>query len=161
MQLDDKQRATVAAWINQGFKLSEIQSRLASEMGAKLTYMETRLLVDDLKLTPKDPEPVAVPEIGKAPAKPGSQPQAEPEDVDEPEPAPAGGSVTVSVDQLTRPGALVSGKVTFSDGNRADWYLDETGRLGLMSQKAGYRPPEADVQQFRAALQQELVKLGF
>jgi hypothetical protein len=75
------------------------------------------------------------------------------------EPAAAGG-VSVSVDQLARPGAVVSGKVTFSDGNRAEWYLDQTGRLGLSAQQAGYRPPPADVQQFQIALEAELAKMG-
>jgi hypothetical protein len=65
------------------------------------------------------------------------------------------------VDKLARPGALVSGKVTFSDGHTADWRLDQTGQLGLIPQQAGYRPPPADLQQFQAALDAELSKLGF
>ena len=32
----------------------------------------------------------------------------------------------MSVDQITKPGAIVSGKVTFSDGQIADWYLDQS-----------------------------------
>ena len=60
MNLTDEQRQRVTAWILQGAKLSEIQNRLASEFGIKLTYMEARFLVDDLKLTPKDPEPPKV-----------------------------------------------------------------------------------------------------
>jgi hypothetical protein len=55
----------------------------------------------------------------------------------------------------------VSGKVTFSDGNSAAWHLDQMGRLGLSPQQAGYRPPAADLQQFQAALEQELAKMGF
>lgn len=154
-QLDDNQRARVAEWIQQGLKLSEIQNKLASELGLKLTYMEARLLVDDLKLLPKDPEPAkATPELGKG------APIPEPQAPEEPT-AAAPGRVSVIVDQITRPGALVSGKVTFSDGVGADWYLDETGRLGLMSQQPGYRPSAADVQQFQAALQSEMAKLGY
>jgi len=65
------------------------------------------------------------------------------------------------VDQLTRPGAVVSGKVTFSDGNSASWYIDQTGRLGVVPEQQGYRPPQADMQQFQAALEAELSKLGF
>jgi hypothetical protein len=55
----------------------------------------------------------------------------------------------------------VSGKVTFSDGNRADWHFDQTGRLGLAPQQTGYRPTTADLQQFQAALEGELSRLGF
>ena len=57
MNLTEAQRQQVANWINAGAKLSEIQNRLQSELGLKLTYMEVRFLVDDLKLTPHDPEP--------------------------------------------------------------------------------------------------------
>ena len=56
MNLDETQRKKVAEWIAAGMKLSDIQNRLASELGVGMTYMEVRLLVDDLKLTPKDIE---------------------------------------------------------------------------------------------------------
>jgi hypothetical protein len=162
MKLDDAQRKKVAEWIAQGLKLSEIQSRLSSEFGVSMTYMDVRFLVDDLKLTPKDPEPPAPVTPPPAPAAPAAQPEpALAPEQPEAAPAPLGGKVTVTVDKLTRPGAFVSGKVTFSDGNQADWHLDQTGRLGLVPQKAGYRPPPSDVDQFRAALETELSKLGF
>jgi hypothetical protein len=67
----------------------------------------------------------------------------------------------VSVDQITRPGAIVSGKVTFSDGQNADWYLDQTGRLVVVPKQQGYKVSAADVQQFQLALQQEVAKLGY
>jgi hypothetical protein len=164
MNLDEAQRKRVAEWIAQGLKLSEIQTRLASELGLTMTYMETRLLVDDLKLTPKDPEPVkpvesvlTAPAAGAAPAARQPGPAAQ-----KPAPTQAGsGKVSVSVDQLARPGALVSGKVTFSDGNTAAWQLDQTGRLGLYPQQPGYRPPAADVEEFQMALETELSKAGF
>ncbi|HEY5998108.1 MAG TPA: hypothetical protein VI078_02250, partial [bacterium] len=57
MNLDEAQRTKVAEWIRQGLKLSEIQNQLATDFGLRLTYMEVRFLVDDLKLTPKDAEP--------------------------------------------------------------------------------------------------------
>lgn len=160
MNLDESQRKKVAEWIAQGLKLSEIQNRLQSELGLKLTYMEVRLLVDDLKLTPKDIEPAKPPQspLAAMPTPPSKTPVAGPK-TETPAPKPAG--VSVSVDQLARPGALVSGKVTFSDGNQAEWYLDQAGRLGLVPQQTGYRPPAADVQQFQMALETELSKLGF
>ena len=67
MNLTEAQRGQVAGWINAGAKMSEIQNRLLSELGIKLTYMEVRFLVDDLKLTPKDPEP---PKVVAPPAEP-------------------------------------------------------------------------------------------
>jgi hypothetical protein len=157
MNLDEAQRQQVAAWIAAGAKLSEIQNRLLSEFGAKLTYMEVRFLVDDLKLTPKDPEP---PKAVAPPAgAPGSTAAPVPSPADAP--LPGTGAVSVSVDQLTKPGTMISGKVTFSDGQNADWYLDQTGRLGVVPKVAGYKPTAADVQDFQAALQQEIARLGF
>ena len=152
MNLTEEQRQRVTAWILQGAKLAEVQNRLQSEFGIKLTYMETRFLMDDLKVTPKDPEPPKVPAPDKAAEK------KSPLKVD---PAPALGGVSVSVDQIARPGAIVSGKVTFSDGQNADWYLDQTGRLGVVPAQQGYKPSPSDVQEFQTALQSELAKMGF
>ena len=167
MNLNEVQRKKVADWVAQGLKLSEIQSRLDTELGLRLTYMEVRFLVDDLKLTPKDvdrpkvaPSPLTAP---GAPPSAGPPPGAGPAGKGKPKPAEAAappGGVSVSVDQLARPGAVVSGKVTFSDGNRAEWHLDQTGRLGLIPEKQGYRPPAADVQQFQMALENELSRMG-
>ena len=150
MNLDDTQRQKVAAWINEGLKLAEIQKRLESEMGLRLTYLEVRFLVDDLKLKPKDPPP---------PPKPKAAPEEKMEDLLSPSP-PGGGKVSVTVDQLARPGAMVSGKVKFSDGKTADWILDQAGRLAVVPGEKGYKPPAADVQEFQIALQQELQKQG-
>jgi len=153
MNLDDEQRKKVAEWITQGLKLSEIQNRLISELGLQLTYMDVRLLVDDLKLTPKDIEPPKPTNLAtQAPAmtaNPSAKTASKP------------GGVSISVDQIARPGAVVSGKVTFSDGNTADWHFDQAGRLGLLPQQTGYRPSAPDLQQFQAALDGELSKMGF
>jgi hypothetical protein len=169
MNLDDAQRSKVGEWIAQGMKLSDIQARIASELGLKMTYMDVRLLVDDLKLTPKDaetakpvsdmletaaalpPEPRASSIAPPSAATSGSQPAAS---------GPAS-TVSIQVDQLARPGAVVSGKVKFSDGNMAEWYFDQMGRLGLIPQKPGYRPPQSDLQQFQSLLDSELSKMGF
>jgi hypothetical protein len=161
MKLDDTQRQTVAKWIADGAKLSEIQNRLASEFGIRLTYMEARFLVDDLKLTPKDPEPpkAATPPVPEKPLTTQPVPAGEISETDEV--LPPASKVSVSVDQITRPGAIVSGKVTFSDGQLADWYLDQTGRLGVVPKQQGYKPSAADVQDFQLALQQEVAKLGY
>jgi len=162
MNLTEDQRQRVTAWVLQGAKLSEIQTRLAEEFKIKLTYMEVRFLVDDLKLTLKDPEPPKVVEPPAAPKPPTASPVQKPTlPGDEASPPPAGRKVSVGVDQITRPGAIVSGKVTFSDGQTADWHLDQTGRLVLVSKQQGYKPSPADVQDFQIALQQEVAKLGY
>jgi len=161
MKLDETQRLAVTKWISEGAKLAEIQTRLAAEFGLKLTYMEARLLVDDLKLTPKDPEPpkIVEPPVAAKPLTTTPVPEGEISAADEV--LPPASKVSVTVDQITRPGAIVSGKVTFSDGKLADWYLDQTGRLGVVPKEQGYKPSAADVQDFQIALQSEVAKLGF
>jgi hypothetical protein len=162
MQLTDEQRAKVQQWIGEGLKLSEIQDRMGKEMDIRMTYMDARLLVDDLKLTPKDP---VEPESPK-PAEPlGGDPIAgtgEPLSPDSPldESQGGGGAIKVVVDQITRPGAMVSGKVTFSDSKTAEWYLDQYGRFGFQPTEQGYRPSPMDLEQFQVILDQELRKLG-
>ncbi len=152
MNLDDKQRQAVTTWINDGLKLSEIQKRLETDFGLRVTYLEVRLLVDDLKLQPKDPPP--------PPPKPATLAAPEPP-ADLPAGLPGSGGVSVTVDQLTRPGALVSGKAKFTDGKTAEWFLDQSGRLGLAPAEKGYKPPAADLQEFQIALQNELQKIGY
>ncbi len=161
MKLDESQRLAVAKWITEGAKLAEIQNRLAAEFGLKLTYMEARFLVDDLKLTPKDPEPpkVTEPPIAAKPLATAPVPADELADADEV--LPPASKVSVTVDQITKPGTVISGKVAFSDGQTADWYLDQTGRLGVVPKVQGYKPSAADVQEFQLALQREVAKLGY
>jgi hypothetical protein len=138
-----------------------VQKRLADELGVRLTYMEVRFLLADLDLKPRDVDPPA--SAGLTPNGAAVTPPAA-SGADDPgaTPAPDSGSqVRVTVDQLTRPGAVVSGRVTFSDGQTAEWYLDQMGRLGLAAKEKGYRPPQSDLMEFQNALQNELAKLGF
>ncbi len=168
MNLTDDQKAIVRKWIEDGLKLSDIQKRLASELGVHLTYMEVRLLISDLQVMPKDaepppPPPTAAPKAAEAAANRQDQADEEgDEDEEEMPEAPMGtGSVSVSLDTVAMPGAAMSGKVTFSDGQKAQWYLDQYGRLGIAPATKGYRPSPMDVQAFQMQLQKELEKMGF
>jgi hypothetical protein len=157
MNLDDTQRKTVAEWIDQGLKLGEIQTRLEVEFGLRITYPDLRFLIDDLKLTPKDQSP---PAEDQPAATEGEAAQPAAGQAPQPQPAPTGG-VSVSVDAITRPGALVSGRVTFSDGNQAMWYLDQAGRLGVAPDQQSYKPSQDDLKIFQAELQRQLQRAGF
>lgn len=173
MNLDPAQKEAVATWINQGLKLSDIQTRLGTEFGLKLSYMEVRFLVADLQLVPTDPPPRVEAEkdlakaVGQPPAKAPTTPTparstpspATPQ-APEPPPATSPGRVTLAVDQLTRPGCLASGQVTFSDGQLGDWYFDQMGRLGVAPRQKGYRPSAQDVEEFQMALESQLARLG-
>src|SRR4051812_2839665 len=159
MELTEEQRQKVTEWIAAGQKLSEIQERMGAEFGLRMTYMDARLLVDDLKLTPKDP---VVPEPPKPPEEPAhAAPGEAPLPGDEAS-APAGsGKCSVTVDAVTKAGAMVSGKASFSDGQTAEWYLDQYGRFGMAPAVEGYRPSQPDVQEVQVLLDRELAKLGY
>ena len=73
---------------------------------------------------------------------------------------PPGMQLAVTMDTLTLPGALVSGKVTFSDGETAIWMLDQTGRPGLDPDTPGYRPSQDDIMEFQIQLRALIQKSG-
>ena len=160
MNLDEGQRAKVAEWIEQGLKLSEIQDKLAKEFSVTMTYMDVRFLIDDLKLRPKDPAPVAPPAPTPTLSGPAKVPAPAPSSAPGGEPS-LGGNVTVTVDTLAKPGAVVSGRVTFSDGQGGAWLIDQMGRPGLVADQQGYRPSPADIAKFQTQLQEELARMGF
>jgi hypothetical protein len=147
-----EQLQQISRWVAEGATLSEVQRRLLADFGLSLTYMDVRFLVDDLGAVLQDkPEPVQdVPVDAVAEPAPG-----------ETEAAPAPSGVSVTTDTLARPGAMVSGKVTFSDGQVADWYVDEQGRPGLVPATPGYRPSPEDIQRFQVLLDAEFRKLGY
>ena len=155
MNIDEGQKKQVRAWIAEGLKLSDIQKRLETEFGLRLTYLEARLLMNELQVSPKDQETKPAVTSKTLDTTAGSQPAAGGPT------APGAGGVSVSVDTVTRPGAVVSGKVSFSDGQSAEWFLDQTGRLGFAPKQQGYRPSPADMEAFQSGLQEQLQKLGY
>ncbi|MEO6786024.1 MAG: hypothetical protein ABI318_07815 [Chthoniobacteraceae bacterium] len=161
MQLTDEQKQKVSAWIADGMKLSDIQVRLGEDCELRMTYMDVRMLVDDLKLVPKDP-PAPVAEKTEPAASGAAVPApAEATSVVADSAAPSKAKISLTVDQIARPGTMVSGSVTFSDGKTGAWYLDQQGRLGVVPGDQGYRPPEGDVEEFQVMLDRELQKLGY
>ena len=84
---------------------------------------------------------------GAAPA-----PAAEAAPVAEAPAAPADGKTVVEISKLMRPGTALSGSVKFASGSTADWYIDQTGRLGLEN-LVGNQPTQEDIQQFQVELE--------
>jgi hypothetical protein len=164
MELTEQQKTTVTGWVKDGCGLSEIQRRLASEFGLRPTFMDVRFLILDLGLEIQDRTASRV-----TPRKPEPEAEASLEDVagedfaeDAGEPLADGpGGVSVEVDRIMKPGALVSGTVTFSDGVKAAWMLDQYGRLALDAKQPGYRPSPEDIEGFQVALQKEVAKKGY
>ena len=153
-KLTPEQITKVSAWVAEGATLSQIQERLSSQLEVSMTYMDVRFLVDYLNLAliekeePKKPEePVA---------------EAAPVEADAPAPAAQGaGVVTVEVDTIAQPHAMVSGHVTFSDGEKADWYIDHQGRPGMAARTPGYRPTPQDITDFQVKLDAALRQAGY
>ena len=148
MELTREQRSAVAGWAKGGAGLSEIQKRLDSELGIRMTYMDVRFLVLDLGLdiqerkSKSDKAAMAI-DQPKGVEKDTVLPGDEDDGADESgaalqgAPGPAGSSgVSVSVDRLMVPGSLVSGSVVFSDGVKASWQIDQYGRLAITSAMA-------------------------
>ncbi len=156
-KLLDEQLDSIHEWAAGGADLQEIQKRVGSEFGFNITYMDTRMLILDLGIDITKPleEPHEVAEIAKSEGGLGDQEIAETDsdiendDVDE---SGTIGEVRVSLDQLPIPGALMSGKVSFSDGQKGRWYLDQSGRLGIDPDATGYEPSLEDLAAFREEL---------
>ena len=154
-RLTPEQISKVSAWVAEGATLSQIQERLSSQLGVSMTYMDVRFLVDDLNLAlvekeePKKPEEATAenaPVEAAAPAAPATQ---------------GAGVVTVEVDTIAQPHAMVSGNVIFSDGEKADWYIDHQGRPGMAARTPGYRPTPQDITDFQVKLDAALRQAGY
>jgi hypothetical protein len=140
-KLTPEQKEALKQWAAEGATMSDLQRHLKDDFGHTLTYMDTRFLILDLGI-----ELVEAPkEVKKEEEKPAPIPT---------------GVVTVTMDSLTLPGALVSGKVTFSDGETGVWMLDQTGRPGLDPDTPGYRPTPEDIKEFQIQLRDLIQKSG-
>lgn len=138
-QLSDDQKNAIRQWAEDGATMADIQKQMNEQWQIRVTYMDTRFLILDLGITLK-------PEVKEEPKK-------EEPILDE---AEAVGGVQVTQDEIVIPGMMFSGKVRFSDGEKALWYVDNTGRLGLDPDTAGYRPVQEDIMAFQNELKQML-----
>jgi len=163
-KLTPAQISKVSQWVADGSTLSVIQGRLSTELGISMTFLDVRFLVDDLNLTLQEKEE---PKKAEEPvAEEAAPPDAAGLDATQPaapaDAVPAGPSnVTVEIDALARAGTMVSGTVTFSDGQLADWYIDMEGRPGVVPRVPGYRPSQPDIVDFQTKLDQVLRQAGY
>lgn len=139
-QLTPDQQESLRTQAASGATLSDLQRHLKEAFNISATYMDMRFVVLDLGIeliAPKVDEPEEVLPVDEVVAEPVP---------------PADGGVSVSMDSITLPGTLVSGKVTFSDGETGVWMIDQAGRPGLDPDKPGYRPSQEDVMEFQTKL---------
>lgn len=153
--LSKEQIETIKGWVAEGAQMADVQKRLIDDFGFKVTYMDTRFLSLDLELEfHVDEEPEPEPEVQAPVGEEGSveeTPAAAIPVAPELDGAP-GANVTATLDQVARPGAMVSGTVTFSDGMNGVWMIDEQGRPSVDPDQAGYEPTEADLMGFQEKL---------
>ena len=170
MNLAEDQLKSVAAWFAGGASLDEIQKRLVADYGVHVTYFELRMIVAELP----QPEEGKEEATGETPVDPGNGQDArcpsgeatgetpvapEEAEADAQERVPP--DVTVECDAIMIPGTMASGDVTFSDGVKGKWYLDQMGRLGLGGDlPQGYRPSPEDAALFQARLMEALRAKG-
>ena len=143
--LSEDQIETIRKWVAEGAQMAEVQKRLNEEFGFKVTYMDTRFLSLDLDLQfesqdedgeAEAPAPSAL--VGGGDTAAGVPPEA--------------GGVSATLDEVARPGAMVSGTVTFSDGVKGMWLIDEMGRPSIDPDQPGYQPSESDLVAFQEKL---------
>ena len=153
MKLTEEQLKSVAAWFVDGASLDEIQKRLVAEFGVHLTYFDLRMVVADL------PQPEEADAASESSDSSSSSEASDSSESSEGESQAA--NVAVTVDALMIPGTMASGDVTFSDGVKGKWYLDQMGRLGLGGDlPQGYSPSPADGAMFQARLMEALRAKG-
>ena len=158
-KLTDEQVGTMKSWASQGAQLADIQKRMESEMEYRLTYMDIRFLVLDLGVEIRNlEEEAAVAKAEEEAANPTAdeKPELTEDDLEILPPAQEGGNLTVTVDEIARPGVMASGRVNFPGGESGMWYVDEKGRLGVDPDTEGYQPTEADIMAFQHELQKAM-----
>jgi len=140
-KLTPEQKDSLHAWAAEGATISDLQKRLKEEFDISISYMDARFLVLDLDIKLQDKKK---------------------EEEKKPEPAPlvATGKVTMTMDQVALPDSLVSGRVTFSDGESGIWMLDQTGRPALDTDTPGYHPSQEDVIEFQTQLRALIQQSG-
>lgn len=159
--LTPEQRQQIATWAAEGANLNQIQDRLRNELGISLTYMEARLLILDLEVKIQEKAREKPPEEQPKPTPAPEVAEGDLQDTEFEQPAGPASSLKVTVDELPLEGALISGRATFSDGNTAMWFMDQTGRFGMRGPAPGYQPPAADIPAFQAELDNLLSLRGF
>jgi hypothetical protein len=149
---DQERDQLIAKKLGEGMSLSDLQKLLAHEYNLPMTYLALRLLAADLPVKWKQQDPPRKTEPAKATV-------LDDLDADDDDGLPHGRTV-VTVSKLVRPGAAMSGEVTFASGAKAEWFLDATGRLGLNPTANSARPTPDDVREFQVELQRKLSGMG-
>ncbi len=151
---EEERNQIVQEKLNQGYSLGDVQRLLADEYDEVVTYMDLKLIATELDIDWEQQEP--------------AQPETPPEDAEaavaaageEHGPEAAPGTTQVTMSKVVRPGAAMSGNVVFKSGAKAEWYVDQFGRLGLNPESDSDKPTEEDLREFQEELQRQLSGSG-
>ena len=146
--LENDIKIYMASRIAEEVALSEIQNEVNQKFGQNLTYMDIRILASTLDI---DWQAKAAAKAAEAQKAEEAKEEEAPAAAEAPAESAAGQTV-VEVSKLMRPGTALSGTVKFASGSTADWYIDQTGRLGLEN-LVGEKPTQEDIQQFQVELE--------
>lgn len=136
---DIELKKLIKSHLDEDLTLNEIHKILSTQHDVKITFMELRLLsseIDDMDWSKFDPK-------------------AEESEEDETprEPLVPVSETEIEISKIQRPGAMVSGSVTFRSGMKGEWYVDTMGQLGLNMANDDDQPSEEDMQDFQTQLQ--------
>lgn len=135
-KITDETLDQVRQWAADGVDLNGIQKKLQTECGLHLTYMDVRFLLLDHGIEIASPA-----EAESAPSEPTEESRHE---------SSTNGRPKVTLDDLTLPGTIFSGKVEFPGGTSGSWLIDQMGRFGWRELNGNPSPEEM------SAFQQEL-----
>ena len=153
----DEVKKIVYESLQQGLSLSDIQ-KILHDKGEIITFLDLRLLASELenldwkKLAgEKDTPPPETKKKEEAADKTASEDE---EDVISGDKGEWSGGTKIEISKITRPGVALSGSVTFASGVKADWFVDQMGRMGL--EKTTGKPTPEDIKGFQEELQKQL-----
>ena len=133
----------MAEKIAENVSLSDIQTMVNEKFNAHMTFMDIRILASELEVDWRS-------EAEKNPPAEEEKDSADAENNGNAANAPA--KTTVELNKIVRPGALASGSVHFASGVYAEWYIDNSGRMGL-DKVTGGKPTEQDIEDFQVEMQ--------
>lgn len=131
----------MAEKIAENISLSDIQTMVNEKFNTRMTFMDIRILASELEVDWRS-------EQEKNPPEPETEENAEDEKTEDDAPR----KTTVELNKIVRPGAIASGTVNFASGVYAEWYIDNSGRLGL-DKVVGGKPTEQDIEDFQVEMQ--------
>ncbi len=133
----------IAKKLGEGLSLSDVQKLLAEEHGINMTYLDLRLLVADLDVSWEKQDRQ-------------KEPVQQEKDLSKIEEEETPSKTKIEISKVVRPGATISGDVQFASGAKAEWFVDQMGRLGLNPAPGSSQPTEEDLQDFQHELQRQL-----